>query len=459
VKLSVKRSSILKNKTSVTIIGAGLAGLAAALELHRAGFQTTILEARDRVGGRVVTLRDFQEGQYAEGGGEFIEDFHHRMIALTKEFGLELQAIGGMGDWGAYLAMEGKTGWANDAALWGTNISAEADRIWVAFSTLGKHVTDPEQPQYSPEAANLDQQSIADWLQSLDVHPLAKKMFAARVKSEFTLEPEELSLLDWARWGAYYYANPEENRNAFRVQGGNDQLPCAMAKVLPDVRLNCPVTAVRWGREMIEVTYESPAEGDEIIQSDYIILAIPFGPMRGVAFDPPLPTDFQATVNGLTYGVVTKVLIQYSRRLSELGWDAFVLTDLPITCTWHPTLTQPGGCDIVTVYTGANAGKAFSAMSEEERIQTAITQVEQICSGSAQYVVGARTMAWKNEPFTQGSYAAFKPGEVTTFWEKMRQPLEQLYFAGEHIAAHQGYMEGAVESGHRAAREIIQSLE
>ena len=65
---------------SVTIIGAGLAGLAAALDLHRAGIQTTVLEARDRVGGRVITVRDFQDGQYAEGGGEFIEDFHHRMI-------------------------------------------------------------------------------------------------------------------------------------------------------------------------------------------------------------------------------------------------------------------------------------------------------------------------------------------------------------------------------------------
>ncbi|HLF91544.1 MAG TPA: FAD-dependent oxidoreductase [Anaerolineales bacterium] len=70
---------------SVIIIGAGLAGLAGALELHWAGVQTTVLEARNRVGGRVVTVRDFQDGQYAEGGGEFIEDFHHRMIALAQE--------------------------------------------------------------------------------------------------------------------------------------------------------------------------------------------------------------------------------------------------------------------------------------------------------------------------------------------------------------------------------------
>ncbi len=152
---------------------------------------------------------------------------------------------------------------------------------------------------------------------------------------------------------------------------------------------------------------------------------------------------------------MTKVMLQYSRRLSELGWEAFALTDLPITCMWHPTLRQPGKYDILTVYTGGHAGKAFTAMSDEARIQTAIAQVEQVCPGSAQYVVGAKTIAWRSERFSQGSYAAFGLGEVMAFWEPLRYPVGRVYFAGEHIAAHQGYMEGAVESGQRAAHEIM----
>jgi monoamine oxidase len=95
---------------------------------------------------------------------------------------------------------------------------------------------------------------------------------------------------------------------------------------------------------------------------------------------------------------------------------------------------------------------AFTAMTDEDRIRTAIDQVEQVCPGSARHVAAARTIAWASEPYTQGSYVAFKPGEVTAFWAQIREEVGPLVIAGEHIAVHQGYMEGAVESGERAAQ-------
>lgn len=449
----------ISKQFSVTIVGAGLAGLAAALELHRAGMQTTVLEARDRPGGRVITLREgFHDEQIAEGGGEFIEDFHHRMIELVEEFRLKLDPLGGMSDWGAYLSMEGKTGWANDEALWGVNLSQEEDKIWVALAELGKQIRDPHYPQTSPQAHLLDHQSVGHWLEKLKVHPLAKKAYAARVRSEYTVEPEQLSLLDLARWGRYYYEDPYAPRNAFRIKGGNDQLTTAMARVLPDVRFNAQVTAIRRTEDRIETTYQSPTGEIDTVHSRCIVLAMPFGPLKAITIDPPLPLEYQAAIQGLSYGAATKVILQYSRRLVELGWESYVLTDLPITCTWHPTLKQEGQHDMVTVYTGANAGAAMAQLSDDERIQVAKDQVDQICPGASQYLVTAQTIAWNNEPFTQGSYAAFGPGEVLAFWDLLRRPTGRVYFAGEHIASHQGYMEGAVESGQRVAREIIKQI-
>ncbi len=191
---------------SVIVIGAGLAGLSAAYELQRAGWQVTVLEARERVGGRVYSLRGFSNGLVAEGGGEFIEESHTRLIALAKQFGLQLGSLGSwrgqQGDWGSF---GGKAGPLASVEVWGVNLQAEIDQVWQAMDELSQYVSNPNQPQAAPEAERLDQQSAADWIQSLDAHPLAKKYFIQHIRSEYTCEPERHSLLDLARNATMYY--------------------------------------------------------------------------------------------------------------------------------------------------------------------------------------------------------------------------------------------------------------
>jgi monoamine oxidase len=187
-----------------------------------------------------------------------------------------------------------------------------------------------------------------------------------------------------------------------------------------------------------------------------VVLAVPPGPARQITFDPPLSSAHQAMFSGLNCAPVTKVMIQFRRRFwEEWNWQGSLLTDLPITCTWQPTITQAGASGILTVYTGAAAAVGFSAMSEQERIATAVAQLEQLFPGSAALVSHTRTMAWLNEPFSQGGYTLFRPGDVCTHWSALRQPAGRIYIAGEHTAVHQGYMEGAVESGQRAAEMIL----
>ena len=126
---------------SVIVIGAGLAGLSAAYELHQAGWQVTVLEARERVGGRVYSLRGFSNGLVAEAGGEFIEESHTRLIGLAKQFNLQLGSLGSWrgqpGDWGSF---GGKAGPLSSAEVWGVNLQEEIDQVWGAMAELSRYV-------------------------------------------------------------------------------------------------------------------------------------------------------------------------------------------------------------------------------------------------------------------------------------------------------------------------------
>ena len=445
---------VLHNRT-VTIIGAGLAGLSAAYELHRAGWQVTVLEARDRVGGRVYSLRSFSHGLVAEAGGEFIEEGHTRLLQFAREFHLPLGRVGSWQgqdrDWACF---DGKAGSMSDASIWGVNLLQEVERIWLALAELGKHVPDPHQPQAAPEAERLDGLSTADWVRSLDAHPLAKKDFIQHIRAEYTCEPERHSLLDLARNAALYYSSLKRNTN-YRVVGGNDLIPRALAAALPDVRLNAPVTSIRALPDEVVVTYKQ-ADSHVTLSSAFAIVAVPLTTARLIGFNPPLPRAHHKMVHELSYGAVTKVLIEYRKRFwDECRWNGRLSTDSSIGHTWHATSHIKAPHGIITAYTGGGPGASFAALSDEERIQRAVGEIEKLFPGSSDLIEQTATIAWPNEPYTRASYAAFAPGEVTAHWQTLFKPAGRLFFAGEHATPIQGFMEGAVESGQRAAGTIL----
>jgi monoamine oxidase len=425
--------------------------------LQRAGWKVTVLEARDRVGGRVYSLRNFSNGLVAEAGGEFIEESHTRMLALAEQFNLKLGRVGSwqgqVADWAAF---EGKVGPMISPEIWGTNLHEEVEKIWLALADLGELVPDPTRPQAAHGADYLDTKSTADWINSLDAHPLAKKDFIQHIRSEYTCEPERQSLLDLARNVSMYYTTLERNTN-YRVVGGNDLIPGALAATLPDVRLNAPVTSVRALPDEVTVTYKQ-ADSHLTVSSAFAIVAIPLTTARLIEFNPPLPVAHRKMVAEISYGAVTKVLIEYRRRFwDEKGWNGRLVTDAPIVYTWHATSHVKDEHGVLTVYTGGEPGARLAALTDEERIRVAVAEIEKLFPGSSDLIECTATVAWPNEPYTRGSYAAFGPGEVTAHWKMLFEPAGRLFFAGEHATPIQGFMEGAVESGQRAASKILAS--
>jgi monoamine oxidase len=443
------------NHRTVTVIGAGLAGLAAAYELHRAGWKVIVLEARPRVGGRVYSVRSFLHGQVAEGGGEFIEESHTRVLSYAREFKLPLGRVGAwQGQNEDWAFLEGRSGHLSDPAIWGADLRGEVDRIWQALAELGKLVPNPEQPQAARDASSLDRQSAFDWIHSLDVHPLAKNHFSQHIRAEYTTEPERFSLLDLARNAAMYYMTGLRGEN-FRVIHGNDRIPCALADALPDVRLNAATTFIRLLPDEVEVSYKQN-DTYRTLHSSFAVLAIPLTAARRIDFGGSLPSFYQRMLNEVSYGAVTKVLVQYRKRFwKDRGWNGRLVTDAPIVHTWHATSHVQSEDGILTIYTGGEPAARLSALPDQERIQLVVNEIEKLFPGSSELIEHTATVAWPNEEFTRGSYMALAPGQVTAYWQSLMNPAGRLFFAGEHATPIQGFMEGAVESGQRAARLIL----
>jgi len=251
-----------------------------------------------------------------------------------------------------------------------------------------------------------------------------------------------------------YYGTLERQPN-WRVIGGNDLIPRALADALPDVRLNAVVTSISAMDDGVIVAHKT-GNSYRTISFAFAILAVPLTTARLIKFDPPLPSAHQRMVDEVSYGAVTKVMIEYRKRFwNERGWNGRLATDAPIVYTWHATSHMENEHGILTAYTGGGPGGKLAALSDEDRIRVAVAEVEKVCPGSSELIEHTATVAWPNELYTRGSYMALAPGEVTAHWRTLSEPAGRLFFAGEHATAIQGFMEGALESGQRAAANII----
>jgi monoamine oxidase len=179
-------------------------------------------------------------------------------------------------------------------------------------------------------------------------------------------------------------------------------------------------------------------------------------PLRHVRFEPALPRSVAAAIAGLDLGAAVKVIREYAVPfwIAE-GFSGFTLTDLPFTVAWAATDSRLTAQGILTEFITANAARAAAALPEEPRRTQFQAQLDRVYPEGAPLVTPyAATMAWPNEVFTGGGYAVYRPGQVAPFYPVFRDGTGRIRFAGEHSSGLAGYMESAVRSGHRAARQI-----
>jgi monoamine oxidase len=448
----------------VLVVGAGIAGLTAAYRLRQAGVPVDIIEARNRVGGRMRSLANAANtGVTVETGGEFIDTDHRKLRSLAQELGLTIVDL---------LATDQDL----VSEIWyfqGRKIPELeiinyfiplAQKIEDDLAAIGDG--DVTYRSYNQAAFALDHTSIAEYVEQAQINPILQEMLKFAYTTEYGREATEqscLNLLFLIGTNTDTFSVYGESDERYTIRGGNDQVPRLLANTLanaieteteleaiyirPDGRYR---VSLRCGYRTFERNYER------------ILLTLPFSTLRLVALNVNLPAIKHKAIAELGYGTNAKLITAYQQRLWRTQYNSTgsTFTDTGFQNTWEASRYQKGTKGLITNFTGGQQGLSLGNGSAASQAQTLLPQLDQIFPGIANLRQGEAIRAyWPGQQYTRGSYACYLVGQWTSIAGAEQKRVGNLFFAGEHCSlSYQGYMEGGCRTGEVAARRILKDL-
>jgi monoamine oxidase len=434
----------------VIVIGGGFSGLAAAYELGAAGYDVTVLEARNRVGGRVISFSDLVPGKQVEGGGELIGSNHPTWVAYKDKFKLEFLDVEEEKDFEAPIVLNGKKLTGDESGkLW--------EEIDAALNTMNKDaaaIGDPFQPWKTRNAEALDRRTLASWIDTLEVSAQTRFAIHAQLMADNGMRTE------WQSWlgnlamvkggGLEKYWTDSE---VFRCKGGNQSLAFKLLEGLGKDRVKLRTIVRRvdlTNKERVTVTLAS----GETMEADDVILAVPPSVWNKIGIEPSLPAPLTSQM-GTNVKFLAALKGPFWRR-SELAPDS--LSDGPVNWTWHQTSGQKGPGESLCAFSGGTAAETCREWAPAERNANYLKALSVAYPNIRLSFIRSRFMDWPGDSWTRASYSFPAPGQVTTAGPLIREGIaNRLHFAGEHTCyAFVGYMEGALNSGVALAKRLAE---
>jgi monoamine oxidase len=443
----------------IVVVGAGIAGLVAANELHQAGHDVQVFEARMRPGGRIHTLRQsFAEGLHAEAGAIDMGDGYTLISSYLKQYDLALVQPPPMPNQVFYARGQRFVVPQGAEPEWPYSLTPEERRLgkaglWQKYvANHAAKIGDPENAGWPDASALLyDQKNLNDFLLSKGVSKAALPLF------HFTLEGDDFDHVS-ALQSLSGVAFVARSTRAGGIAGGNDRLPNALAAKLGNrIHYGAAMTSIAQDKQKCRITFDQAGAQHEL-ECERVVLAIPFSVLRRVQMDGSFSPVKREVIAGLRYESITSVFLETKRRFwNDQGTAGGALTDLPIGALQEIVQSEQSQGGILVSMTERTMARGVQSMQEQERIRWTLRDVDKVHPGFAKNFTRGMSIVWDEDPWSRGAWSYYAPGEIRKFFPHVARVEGRIHFAGEHTGTDMT-LECAARSGHRAAAEIIAAI-
>ncbi|OWY45744.1 amine oxidase [Alternaria alternata] len=455
----------------VAIIGGGFSGLVAAKDLVAANKSVVVLEARDRVGGRVFDTQ-FPDGTATYLGAQFVGPGQTRMVALSKEMGVDFFTPHTEGNIVLYIngtrsQISNESNATGSAAIDNASL-AEIALVEKTLDSFAREL-DPAAPWDHPRANEWDSQTFSNWLDSNVISPYVKFAYNLLVGAGVCEEIKGISffstLISIGTNRAKDDPNPsgllsgaEGGAEAFICKGGCQNVAIRIAKLLGPTRvqLNSPVRLIEKTRNGYKIQTDNG-----IVTAQKVVIAIPPAMAARIRYLPPLPAGRDQLSQRTPMGSVAKIIAQYKSpfwRASGLSGRAFSNMGLS-TVVWDIS-PEDGSSGVLLGFVSGDRARSIDGKSQAEIESLATKDFVSYFGAEAANVKAWKIQQWDQEEYTRGGFDSnYGPGTLTSLGKYLAAPYEGIHFAGVETAQFwRGYMDGAISAGERVAAEVLDSL-